>query len=175
MTTYTKLHINPLKPTINQINLKDIAHALSLICRGNGQVKHFYSVGQHCINCCEEAKARGESERIQLACLLHDGAEAYLSDVIRPVKVELIGYTEIEDNFLKLILEKFGLADLTPEEWNKVKQIDDALLQYDLVELLGEELSSEGYTFVRTPDIEFVPFEQIETVYEVMVSTLMTK
>jgi 5'-deoxynucleotidase YfbR-like HD superfamily hydrolase len=44
----------------------------------------------------KEAKSRGYSNRIQLACLLHDASEAYLSDVTRPVKAELPQYKEIE-------------------------------------------------------------------------------
>ena len=50
ITTYTGKHIDPLHPDPDMICIEDIAHALSLICRGNGQVKTFFSVGQHCIN-----------------------------------------------------------------------------------------------------------------------------
>ncbi len=62
-----------------------IAHALSLICRGNGHVKTFWSVGQHCINCAKEAWARGLSNRMAPACHLHDAGECYLSDIPRPL------------------------------------------------------------------------------------------
>ena len=55
ITTYTGRHIDPLHPDPDMICIEDIAHALSLICRGNGQVKTFFSVGQHCINCAREA------------------------------------------------------------------------------------------------------------------------
>lgn len=40
ITTYTGRHIDPLHP--DMICIEDIAHALSLICRGNGQVKTFF-------------------------------------------------------------------------------------------------------------------------------------
>ena len=59
ITTYTGKHIDPVHPISDLICIEDIAHALSLICRGNGQVKTFFSVGQHCINCAREALARG--------------------------------------------------------------------------------------------------------------------
>ena len=50
ITTYTGKHLDPVHPISDLICIEDIAHALSLICRGNGQVKTFFSVGQHCIN-----------------------------------------------------------------------------------------------------------------------------
>lgn len=74
MTTYSKIHLDPINPEPDLINLEDIAHALSLLCRGNGHLKHFYSVGQHSINCAVKAKERGLSVRIQLASLLSDAS-----------------------------------------------------------------------------------------------------
>ena len=50
ITTYTGKHFDPTAPDMSQVDIADIAHALSLICRGNGQVKTFFSVGQHCVN-----------------------------------------------------------------------------------------------------------------------------
>ena len=49
ITTYTGHHLDPLNPDSEKICIEDIAHALSLICRGNGQVKMFWSVDQHCL------------------------------------------------------------------------------------------------------------------------------
>lgn len=54
--TYSEVDFYPLDPKKEEVKIEDIAHALSLICRGNGHLKHFYSVGQHCINCTLEAK-----------------------------------------------------------------------------------------------------------------------
>ena len=49
ITTYTGLHFRPTEPDSDLIRIQDIAHALSLICRGNGHVQTFWSVGEHCI------------------------------------------------------------------------------------------------------------------------------
>ena len=64
ITTYTGLHFRPTEPDSDLIRIQDIAHALSLICRGNGHVQTFWSVGEHCICCAKEAAARGFSERM---------------------------------------------------------------------------------------------------------------
>ena len=173
LKTYMGKKVDPLEVDADDITLEDIAHALSLMCRGNGQVVHFYSVGQHCINCAKEAKARGWNERLQLGCLLHDAAEAYMSDLITPIKVNMPQYYEIEDRFLKAVFEKFGLADLDATEWELIMEVDRALLIYDLVELLKEPVPKEGYQVVRIPDIAFKPFEEVEREYKEIANALL--
>ena len=175
LKTYMGYKVDPLNPAPETIMLRDIAHALSLICRGNGQCTHFYSVAQHCINAEKEAEARGDSVRICLGCLLHDGAEAYLADLIRPVKQFMPKYYEIEDRFLDVIYTKFGLPDLTEDELAEIKDIDDALLDYDLTELLKEPAPEEGYRLKRTPDIDFCPFEEAEDEYVRLAELLISK
>ena len=49
ITTYTGKHFDPIQPEPGLFDLTDISHALSLLCRGNGHMKHFYSVAQHCV------------------------------------------------------------------------------------------------------------------------------
>lgn len=105
--------------------------------RANGHFKHFYSVAQHAINCYKEAKSRGCSKRIQLGCLLHDASESYISDLTRPVKGQLSEYFIIEERLQSLIYEKYGLGDLTEEEKQLIKDVDDALLYFEFIELMG--------------------------------------
>lgn len=173
LKTYMGNRVDPLEVKAEDITLEDIAHALSLMCRGNGQVVHFYSVGQHCINCAKEARERGWNARLQLGCLLHDAAEAYMSDLITPIKVHMPKYYEIEDRFLEAVYKKFGLNDLSKDEWDMIMEIDRALLTYDLVELLKEPVPEEGYKVVRIPDIEFRPFEEVEEEYKMIAEELL--
>ncbi len=144
ITTYTGKHFKPTEPDPELFDIADIAHALSLICRGNGHMKTFWSVGEHCICCAKEAKARGLSDRMVLACLLHDASECYMSDVPSPFKKELPEYNEREERMLCMIYEKFLGSDLTPEEKMQLNAIDKAMLWYDLTFLLGEKQESEA-------------------------------
>ena len=160
MNTYSGKKFDPLEMTPDNVFLEDIAHALSLLCRGGGHLKHFYSVGQHSINCAEEARARGWSERMQLACLLHDASEAYISDIIRPVKIHLSNYLEIEGKIMGQIWKRFGLADLSEEENRKWKQIDDDILLYELKELIKGKTEITCRELYSCPDIEEKPWRQ---------------
>lgn len=139
MNTYTGKRFDPMQMTPEEVSLRDIAHALSLLCRGGGHMKYFYTVGLHSLNCAREAASRGWSDRLVLACLLHDASEAYLSDIIRPVKIHLSNYLEIEEQIMQTILTHFHLDDLTPEENALWHQIDDEMLSQELKNLMNGE------------------------------------
>ncbi len=165
ITTYTGKHFELLNPDPAAIDIRDIAHALSLICRGNGHVHTFWSVAEHCICCAKEARARGLSERMILACLLHDASECYLSDVPSPFKKSLPAYGEQEDRLLSLIYEKFLGTDLTEEEQRQLKEIDHAMLWYDLKELLGEGQTREKPKLCISLDYSVRSFKEVEEEY----------
>ena len=101
--TYTGILMDPLNPEKTQLHIEDIAHSLSLISRANGHFPEIHTVGQHSLECCEEAKARNLSNQMQLFCLMHDGAEAYLGDFISPVKNRMEGYRRAEDYLLTMV------------------------------------------------------------------------
>uniref|UniRef100_UPI004055DD93 hypothetical protein n=1 Tax=Acetatifactor sp. TaxID=1872090 RepID=UPI004055DD93 len=168
ITTFTGKHIDPTEPDIEMVDIRDIAHALSLTCRGNGHVKIFFSVAQHCINCALEAEARGYSKRVVLACLLHDAGEAYLSDVPRPFKRSLPEYCRAEEQLLDMIYEKFLGAPLDDEEKELVKRIDNDMLYFDLKELLNESPAGEEPDLHISLEYTVVPFEEVEKRYLAM-------
>ncbi len=78
-----------------------------------------------------------------LACLLHDASEAYISDIIRPVKVHLANYLEIEEMIMNVIWKKFNLDDLSSEENAMWKQIDNDILSAELPVLFPGEKEIE--------------------------------
>ena len=162
ITTFSGIQFTPVTPDPAQLDIKDIAHSLSLMCRGNGHIIHFYSVLQHCVNCAIEAKIRGLSARTQLACLLHDASEAYLSDITRPVKKQLPKYVEIEDNLQNIIYTHFLGAPLSAEEEAAVKQIDDDMLVYEFKYLMKREVFDNQLNLVSTPKLAFTGFADVE-------------
>lgn len=131
-------YFNPLAPSPDLIDIEDIAHGLSMQCRFGGHTKVFYSVAEHSINVCQMVAPGHE-----LAGLLHDASEAYLLDVPRPIKGNLSGYKDIEDNLMRMISKKFGFQYPLHRE---VKQCDEIALKDEwenvvLKEPLTRELS----------------------------------
>ncbi|MFV0361858.1 MAG: phosphohydrolase [Suipraeoptans sp.] len=171
MNTYKGILIDPLNPTPNAICIEDIAHSLSLLCRGGGHLSHFYSVGQHSINCAREAKAQGLSKRVALACLLHDASEAYLSDIIRPVKQYLPRYYEIEKKFQDAVFAKFNL-ELTEDELCEVSKIDDLVLINEMHVLMSKDVSKELLPLSGKINLELTAFENIEREFIEMTNSL---
>ncbi len=109
--TYTGKQFFPLNPSPQDLDIRDIAHALSLQCRFNGHCLQFYSVAEHSVRVADWLG--GE---LQLWGLLHDAAEAYLGDVVRPLKGQLDTYNEIETGLLRVVADHFGLSWPMPEE-----------------------------------------------------------
>lgn len=163
--TRSGIMFDPLAPKAEEIVITDIAHSLSMLCRANGHFKHFYSVGQHCINCAREAAARGYSRRVQLACLLHDGSEAYLSDVTRPVKAEIPKYLEIEAPLQEAIWNKFLGTPLTEEENRLVFDIDDGILFCEFLALMDTPLPGLPTELASSPTIDFMGFTECKEAY----------
>ena len=90
INTFSGKQIDIENPNPDNILIEDIAHALSFICRGCGQVQFFFPVARHCVYCALEAKARGFSDEVVFACLLHDASEAYMMDLPKPLKDALL-------------------------------------------------------------------------------------
>lgn len=160
--TYTGVMMDPLRPESGLIRIEDIAHALSMLCRANGHFKSFYSVGQHSVNCMKEAAARGYSGKVQLACLLHDASEAYLSDVTRPVKQEIPKYREIEAPLQECIWNKWLEAPLTVEERRLVFLVDDDMLAHEFLRLMDTALTPSTPELSSTPEFAFTGFSECE-------------
>lgn len=174
ITTYTNKTFTPSDPQPEAICIEDIAHALSLLCRGNGHCRTFYSVGQHCLACAREAEARGYSPKVVLAALLHDASECYLSDVPHPYKAAMPEYVREEDRIMTLIYEKFLGSQPTAEEAAQVKDIDRALMFSDLEALLHGVHHPEAENLLLKVDYTVRPFSQVEEEYLALYKKLET-
>lgn len=116
MQTYTGRQFWPIDPRAEEIFIEDIAHALAMQCRYAGHSLRFYSVAEHCV-----LLSRAVQPRHALWALLHDASEAYLTDVIRPLKPYLQGYKFREKKVMEAVAKRFDLQGEMPAE---VEQAD---------------------------------------------------
>lgn len=121
--TYNGHYFDVFNPNPDQIDIEDIAHSLSLLCRFAGHIKSFYSVAEHSIWVAEKV-----SKKHALAALLHDASEAYLVDIPKPIKDEIPHYLEIEKDLMSVISKKFNFEFPLSEE---VKTYDREALVFE--------------------------------------------
>lgn len=120
MQTFTGLRFYPLDPRPDDIDPRDIAHALSLLCRYGGHVDRFYSVAEHCV-----LMSGWVAPEHALAALLHDATEAYVVDVPRPLKRQLPDYQRIEARVWEAIARHFDVPLDLPDQ---VHEADNRIL-----------------------------------------------
>lgn len=111
------------------VNIDDIAIALSRIARFTGHTKDFLSVGQHSVNVARILNEWEVPVEVQMYGLLHDAPEAYLNDVVRPLKKLLPQYHAFERNVMKAVLKGLKLNRqlcLTKAQLKTVKLADDS-------------------------------------------------
>ncbi|MNC12200.1 hypothetical protein D3C81_742270 [compost metagenome] len=114
-----------------EINVFDIIHALSHLCRFGGHVKHFYSVAQHSLMVWKYLKDIGHGTYIQILGLIHDFTEGYMVDLPKPIKEMFPEYTQLEDNLFNIILDSFKIKRPTKIEWDIIKDADVAVLFHE--------------------------------------------
>lgn len=162
ITTFSKARFNVFNPDQKDILIEDIAHALSLMTRANGHFPEFFSVAQHSIQCAKEAIARNYVPQVALACLLHDASEAYLSDITRPVKQNMVMYLQIEEQLQNAIYERFLGGLPGDEESILIKHIDDACLYYEFKHFMKEPIMLQEPIMMSEPVYDFVQMKEVE-------------
>jgi hypothetical protein len=121
--TYSGIRFHPIRPSLNEFVIKDVAHALSMICRYTGHCSDFYSVAQHSVYVsmvCDEFRFEG---------LMHDAVEAYISDVNTTVKMHLDDYRELEYDIMEVMAKRFGFSP--PPLPDEVKNADIMVLEWE--------------------------------------------
>jgi hypothetical protein len=154
--TYTNEVFDLLNPKLETIHVSDIAHGLALQCRYNGATPEPYSIAQHSILVLDlvTRKAFPQSKGIKdweghrvLFChlgnlhmvqwaLMHDAAEAYLGDIVNPLKKALPDYQKIEARLEEAIKERFEIE--TPQS------VRDVVKEADTLALLIERNAFHG-------------------------------
>lgn len=136
--TYLGVNFDVANISLDDIHIEDIAHHLSNKCRFGGAVKSFYSVAQHSVY------VSGLAKEHPLAGLLHDAAEAYIPDIVRPLQRYVNGLRKIEANLHRAIAEKFGTKFPYPED---VDWADGAILVDEARELIAN--GGKGWYFLH--------------------------
>lgn len=135
--------INLRNPRPESIDFDDISSSLSKICRFNGQLNSFYSVGEHSVAVAHDALSRGCSIDACIACLMYDAAEAYIGDVSRPLRYLLgTSFCCLERRVEMVIGEALGID--FEEHCKDIEISDNAICLAEF-----EAFRPESYTLVE--------------------------
>ncbi|UFK26703.1 hydrolase of HD superfamily [Roseobacter phage RDJL6] len=110
METASGIRFQFMNPTPDQIDVNDVALALSRTCRYGGHTSRFYSVAEHCCVMADWVLAQPwGTYRKALTALHHDDAEAYIGDLPRPAKQNIPQFKEVENGIDRAVAKRFGL------------------------------------------------------------------
>jgi hypothetical protein len=143
MTMFSGKSFDPECPKSTQIELLDIAVALSRIPRFTGHTAFPYSVAQHSMLVADLIKQNERDpdvvQRLQILAMLHDADEAYTSDIPSPVK-QLLKPTisQIEHKIMTAIYRHFNIEPPTKKEQSILKYYDILAFEIENTNLRNE-------------------------------------
>lgn len=144
IVTYSGQRVNVFDLRPSDVNILDIAHALSLLCRFTGHCSRFYSVAQHAWE-----MSYLVPPAFALEALLHDSAEAYVNDLSRPLKhhPSMSRYLDAEQLVDRAVRAHFGLpaVETAPYMSTEVKDADNRLVCTEARQLLRDANWSNGH------------------------------
>lgn len=133
-------HVDPLALRARDVEFRDIAHHLSLICRYTGGSPVHYSVGQHSLLVADRLREWSAPEtlpELELAGLLHDAGEYVFNDIASPVKHDprMKWYRDLEHETTRMI---FCVAGIDPMLLPATKAADDAVFRDEAATFFGD-------------------------------------
>jgi hypothetical protein len=129
-------------PDPRLIDFGDIVAAITKQCRFNGHCRSFYSVGEHTVRGVKIAKRLYPKDlNAAKSFFIHDFTEAYVGDVIRPVKKHLPEFKIIEAGFHDAICEAFSYKEF---DEGVVHEIDNIMAMWEKRDLLPSEIHWPG-------------------------------
>lgn len=132
IVTYTGRSFWPLDARPEEVDVRDVAHHLSLLNRFTGATRGGVSVAEHSCHVSDVLPPE-----FRLWGLLHDASEAYLGDIARPLKIhpEFAAYRVLEAQLMKVVCDRFGLAWPEPPE---VKYADNSVGKAERIAQMAE-------------------------------------
>lgn len=152
-------------PQPSQFMLEDVAIGLSNICRFGGQIRPFYSVAAHSIACLYVAMDQKQSVECCKAVLMHDASEAFIGDVVKPLKIMLPNYRGIEEDITAAIAEKWSIR--FDKFSDVISEIDHGMLIYERNKFFqrdGVEWAGEQEAVQVTTDLDGVMNARPDTI-----------
>lgn len=153
--THTGLRFSPLGHQPADFDIRDQIAALSKLARYTGHTNTFYSVAEHAVRVSERVEAEasnnglGELETLNQArlALVHDNTEAYLADVVRPLKGHptFRGYCAAEADLFYDLRKWLGLLD--------VDGTVTSLVDRDIIGLEARQLFRHRHPDWNLPDV----------------------
>lgn len=144
--------VNILDMKSEQIHIEDIAHHLALCNRFNGATAFPYSVAAHSVYMADYLV----SPENAFAALMHDATEAYIGDMVKPLKNAIDSFQCIEGNLWRVIAEKYGLPETLPEE---VHEADKKALRLEQLYLQGVSYPETEALYNEFPEIYERPWQ----------------
>lgn len=152
--------ISLLAPRSVDVDVRDVGRMLARRCRWSGTGNRYYSVAEHSVRCADVADQAvrlfpwafelagpdgwSGCRRVGLEALLHDGAEAYVGDWVRPLRRALGEEARAQLEGLEQRVEAAMTAGLGVQvglDWGTevrrrlLRAVDDALLVVEASEL----------------------------------------
>lgn len=126
INTFSGGKLNLLDPQEENINIDDISRGLAYKGHFAGQTPSYFSIAQHSLMVCDLMEMEyGDNPEIMLTGLLHDGSEAYIGDMVKPLKVFLPDFQKVENRLQEVIFKTFeldGSAMPTVKIYDKMSQ-----------------------------------------------------
>lgn len=123
-----------LDPRPEDVVVEDIAHSLAYQCRYNGHSARFYSVAEHAWHVSQVADQQGRPSVDIFHALHHDSAEAYTSDIPKPIKNSLPDLREAEDRVEAVVFAALGVPCAKPQ-W--LRELDQRIVKDEKEQLMG--------------------------------------
>jgi len=119
--------INLINTKLDDITINDIARGLANKGHYGGHTPEYFSIAEHSILVSYITK--------NLQGLLHDASEAYIGDMLTPIKDLVPDFVQIENNLMDKVMQKFNLQ----YDYDEVKYADTLIKGYEWIHFFKED------------------------------------
>lgn len=98
-------------PTAEMIDIIDIASGLANKGHFSGLTPYMFPIAQHSILVCDEYAIQNPDApaEMKLLALMHDASEAYIGDMIKPIKMYFPTFVALENTIMQAIAKRYNL------------------------------------------------------------------